>query len=75
MTGREPEIADSEILNVFIKTEDPVLTAPEIAEKFGYSTSGIYKRLKRLQEESLLDSKKVGQGRAWWITNEGKNRL
>jgi len=56
---------------VFAESTDPVLSAPEIADRFDYSTRGIYKRLGSLQEKGLIDSKKIGQGRAWWLTNKG----
>jgi hypothetical protein len=75
MTGRKPEISDKEILQVFAESTDSVLSAPEIAEQFDYSTPGIYKRLRALQDESRLNSKKIGQGRAWWLTDEGKQYL
>lgn len=72
MTGRKPEISDREILQVFAESSDPVLSAPEIAERFDYSTPGIYKRLRTLQDEGHIDSKKIGQGRAWWLTDKGR---
>lgn len=75
MTGRKPEISDSEILQEFAESPDPVLSAPEIADRFGYSTAGIYKRLRDLRDDGLLDSKKIGQGRAWWLTDEGREYL
>lgn len=75
MTGRKPEITDEKILEVFDRSPDPVLGAPEIAEEFGYTSSGIYKRLKDLQKQGYLDSKRVGQGRAWWLTDEGEKML
>jgi DNA-binding IclR family transcriptional regulator len=59
MTGRKPEITDKEILQVFVESTDPVLSAPEIADQFGYSTPGIYKRLRTLQENGFLESKKI----------------
>ncbi|MFC7325998.1 winged helix-turn-helix transcriptional regulator, partial [Halorubrum rutilum] len=56
----------------FVSSDDPVLSSPEIAEEFGFTSSGIYKRLQDLESRGLVESKKVGQGRAWWITPKGR---
>jgi len=73
--GRPPEITDEDILLVFKESSDPVLSAPEVADEFGYTTAGIYKRLRELSEKGDLDTKKIGQGRAWWITEKGRESL
>jgi predicted transcriptional regulator len=75
VTGRPPEITDTDILSVFEGSPDPVLSAPEVADEFGYTTAGIYKRLRELSEKGYLDTKKIGQGRAWWITDSGRDYL
>lgn len=75
MTGRRPKISDEEILLEFAESPDPVLSAPEIADVFDYSTAGMYKRLRDLRDQGFLETKKVGQGRAWWLTEEGRMSL
>ncbi|QOS13121.1 HTH domain protein [Haloferax gibbonsii] len=75
MKGRPPEITDADILSVFEESSDPVLSSPEVAEEFGYTTAGIYKRLRELNEKGHLGTKKIGQGRAWWITEQGRDLL
>lgn len=65
--GPKPQVTDEEILAVFRKAEDPFLTATEIAEELPIKRRGIYNRLKSLEEDGVLRSKKVG-GRTtgWW---------
>lgn len=75
MTGRKPEIDDRDILQEFVHSDDPVLSSPEIAEEFGFTSGGMYKRLQDLESRGLVNSKKIGQGRAWWITSEGRSTI
>ena len=73
--GRKPVVSDSQILDLFVEHEDPVVSAPELAEELPISKTGVYKRLRDLDERGLVDSKKFGQGRAWWITGDGRSFL
>jgi len=70
--GRKPVVSDSQILELFISASDPVVSAPELAEELPISKTGVYKRLRDLDDRGLVDSKKFGQGRAWWITEKGR---
>jgi predicted ArsR family transcriptional regulator len=73
--GRKPVVSDEQILSLFLDSPDPVMSAPELAEELPISKTGVYKRLRDLQERELLASKKIGQGRAWWITETGEEFL
>lgn len=73
--GRNPVITDKQILRHFVKSNDPVTTAPELAEKLPISKTGVYKRLRNLDEKGLINSKKIGRGKAWWITEDGEDFL
>lgn len=65
--GRKPDVSDEEILNVFERTNDPILTASEIGEEIEMGRRGVLSRLENLEERGVLESKKVG-GRSvvWW---------
>lgn len=68
--GRKPTITDKEILDVFRAASDPVLTTSEVAENFSISHRGVRDRLEKLEEEGVLESKKVGaRGMVWWYSN------
>jgi predicted ArsR family transcriptional regulator len=65
--GRKPTVSDGEILDIFRNSSDPILTAPEIAEHISISRRGILDRLKTLEADGTLESKKVGGRRTvWW---------
>ncbi|QLH83230.1 winged helix-turn-helix domain-containing protein [Halosimplex pelagicum] len=73
--GRRPVVSDEQILELILDSSDPVVSAPELASEFPVSKTAVYKRLRDLQDRRLVDSKKIGQGRAWWITSEGREFL
>lgn len=70
--GRKPVVSDEKILQLVVESSDPVVTAPELADELPISKTGVYKRLRDLDERGLIDSKKIGQGKAWWITTDGE---
>lgn len=65
--GRTPDISDEEILNVFRSSSEPVLTTSEVAANFEITHRGVRDRLEKLEEDSALESKKVGaRAIVWW---------
>ncbi|AEM58713.1 hypothetical protein EGO51_18845 [Haloarcula hispanica] len=41
----------------------------------GISQQAASKRLSRLEEERLIESDKIGNARAWWLTDNGRRYL
>jgi Fe2+ or Zn2+ uptake regulation protein len=76
--GRKPTVSDEEILAVFEKAEDPVLMADEVAESLPIGRRAVYNRLRSLESEGFLRSKKTGaRSTVWWYpghTSTGKQR-
>lgn len=65
--GRKPQVSNEEILQVFRDAKDPVLIASEVSEQLPIGRRGVYERLKKLEEEGMLRSKKVGgRSTVWW---------
>lgn len=65
--GRDPTITDDEILDVFRSSSDPVFTAAELASELPIGRRGILDRLKDLEADGILKSKKVGgRSKIWW---------
>ncbi len=65
--GRKPEVSDEEILAVFKDAEDPVLMAEEVAEELPIGRRAVYDRLRKLESEGILKSKKTGaRSSVWW---------
>jgi len=73
--GRFAEnVTDQDVLKVFDYDDDPVLTAAEVADglrRFGkeITREGARKRLARMEEQGLVDRKKLGaRAVGWWAT-------
>ncbi|GAA0240777.1 helix-turn-helix domain-containing protein [Haladaptatus pallidirubidus] len=66
-TGNDEAL--EQILDLFATTDDPVLTANEIADQIRVSRRTVLRKLKQLKEEGKIERKEVG-GRAvvWWRT-------
>jgi CTP-dependent riboflavin kinase len=73
MGGRKPVVKDYEILSAFVQSSDPVLSSAEVSESISITENGTYKRLVELQDECYVNSKKIARGRAWWITEKGRD--
>jgi predicted transcriptional regulator len=72
MAGRKPTVSDEEFLETFAQSDFPVLGSSDLADKFGMTVQGASKRLKNLEESGYLDSRSLGNARAYWITDRGE---
>lgn len=71
--GPDPEHSDTEILQVFVESPDPVLFATEVAESLDMTRQGVYNRLDSLVGAGLLHTKKSGaRTRIYWISRRGR---
>ncbi|PSP92329.1 hypothetical protein BRC87_00380 [Halobacteriales archaeon QS_4_66_20] len=52
----------------------PALGTSDIAEEIGISQQATHRHLKRLEEDELVESRKVARARIWWLTDEGERR-
>lgn len=75
MAGRKQTVSDTEILEYFADSPDPVLGTAEIAELLDFSKQGARKRLYALAEKGLLNYKRVGGSPAFWLTAAGEEKL
>jgi len=73
--GRPDVVEDLDVLELLEWCEDPVMSAPELAEETRIGDRGMYKKLRRMQDDGLVDSKKMGRARVWWITDLGREEL
>jgi predicted transcriptional regulator len=73
--GREETVDDSEILQIFLENEDPVLFTGEVADEIGFSNQGTLPRLHNLADKGFLKSKDGGRSIVWWLTDEGQDFL
>lgn len=68
----EETVTEQDILKVFDYEDDPVLTAPEVADglrRFGkrITPEGVRNRLEQMEEKGLVSRKKLGaRAVGWW---------
>ena len=68
MATTRPTAGDSEIVTVFEQADEPVLSAPEIAEAIGMTRQGVTYRLNQLEAEGVVARKRLGsRAVAWWL--------
>jgi predicted ArsR family transcriptional regulator len=76
MGSGRADVSDDELLRIFALSPDPVLSSPEVAERLPISNQAVNKRLKKLQRNGILKSKKVGSAaRIYWLSDDGRQQL
>ena len=73
--GPNPTADRKSILEALVLAYPPVLGTSEIAEKTGVSRQAADQRLRRMADDGLIDTRKIGRSRVWWITNKGQRYL
>lgn len=74
--GRKPTVGDDEILRMVALSPDPIVTAPELAEKLDMTRQGVNYRLSDLVERGFLESRSVGSHAVvYWLTEQGRKRI
>lgn len=74
--GRKPTVSDEEILAVFVNADDPVLMADEVAESLPIGRRAVYNRLRSLEDQGVLQSKKTGaRSTVWWYPGETSTEM
>lgn len=69
--GRKPRVTDEELLAVFQRTDDPVLSTAEIADELPIKRRATLTRLRRLADNGVLSRKQTGgRNTVWWPTTD-----
>ena len=69
--GRKPRVTDEEILAIFEKTTERVLSTAEVGDALPIKRRATLKRLKSLAEDGQIESKPIGQrNRVWWMPED-----
>lgn len=73
--GRNPRVSDEEILEVFRRTDDPVLSTSEVADELSIKRRATLTRLQRLAENGVLERKQAGgRNTVWWLATDERSR-
>lgn len=73
--GPSPTADRTSILEALALAYPPVLGTSDIADRTGVSRQAADQRLRRMVEDNLVDTRKIGRVRVWWITNRGRAYL
>lgn len=68
--GRKPSVTDKEIVAQFCESDDPFLSASELADELSFTRQGMNQRLRTLLEKGILKRKKCGNGYGWWLNDD-----
>lgn len=75
MSGREPDHTDMEVLEALADVDEPVASTRDIADALDYTLAATRVRLQALEHRGMVGSKLIGQSRAWWLTDLGRECL
>jgi predicted transcriptional regulator len=70
-TGRFAAKYDEQDILAAVRANDPAATA-EVADAVGFARQNADYRLRRLEEEGKVRSKKVGASLVWMLTDDGE---
>jgi len=73
MAGKNRQVSNEELLRAIALSPDPIVTAPEIAERVDLTRQGVNNRLPELVEIGYLKKREVGaKAIVYWLTDEGR---
>jgi len=70
--GPDRQVTDVEILKELRNHYSPAMNAAEIAAELPVARQTVDKRLRSLADEGLVNTRKVGTVRVWWLSDGGK---
>ncbi|MDY6765386.1 MAG: hypothetical protein SV377_06875 [Halobacteria archaeon] len=63
----EEKVTEQDILKVFDKVDEPVLTTSDVADSVEIGHDAVYTKLQKMHEKDLLGKKKTGaRSVVWW---------
>jgi len=74
--GPDPDVSDRRILLYMVQSPDPAFGANEIADEFGNTRQWADRRLRKMEDSGLLNSKNHGgSAKFYWPSESGKEYL
>jgi DNA-binding Lrp family transcriptional regulator len=65
--GPKQRVSDDRIVWAIKQANGPAASTSEIAEEVGLSTTQTRERLGELKRANIVESKKFGSGKGWWV--------
>jgi predicted transcriptional regulator len=64
-------VNDATIIREIALARGPAVFAVELTGPLDMSRQGVDRRLRDLQDKGLVNSKKAGRARMWWVSDDG----
>lgn len=74
-TGSDPMVEDEEIILAIRNHPHPSLSTNEVSDGIEIGQQRTYERPTDLAESELVQTKILGNSRAWWLTDRGEKFL
>jgi len=70
--GPDRQATNKQILREVRNHYSPAVGASEVAERVEVSRQTVDRHLRNLEEEGLVNTRKIGRVRVWWLSDDGK---
>ena len=70
--GPEREATNTQILRAVRNHYSPAVGASEVAERIEVSRQTVDRHLRDMDDEGLVNTRKIGRVRVWWLTDDGR---
>lgn len=75
MSDNRTTVPDEDILSAIRDHYAPVIGTKDLADKVGITRQAVDKRLRRFEDDGLVETDKIGRSRIWWLTTDGRRKL
>lgn len=73
--GPDPQLEEGDILRYISREYSPAVGTNHVADHFDVKQQTAHKYLSRMSEKGLIDSRKIGRVRIWWLTDKGRREI
>ena len=73
--GPDRKVGDEDILLAILRSYSPAVGTAEVAERVGVERQTADKYLRDLADRELVNTRKIGQVRVWWLSDDGRRCL
>lgn len=75
MPGPERQVPEIDVLEALALSRAPVAGTSEVADEIEVERQTAEKYLWDLNASGMVATRKIGQARIWWLTDEGREKL
>mgnify|MGYP002338732209 CR=1 FL=1 len=73
--GPDRQATNKQILREIRNHYSPAVGASEVADRIDVSRQTVDRHLRELADEGLVNTRKIGRVRVWWLSNDGRKRI